>query len=131
MVLSVACNPDALLWLARLRRTDQYSYDHSLDVSAHVMIRALSWLGRRGGRDPRHGRHAAGCGQAAPAGAAAAQEGRAEPARIRDTPTHVDFSLQILAASPHATPQMLDIVGRHHERCDGSGYPHGLKGDAV
>jgi response regulator RpfG family c-di-GMP phosphodiesterase len=38
MVLSVARNPDALLWLARLRRTDQYSYDHSLDVSAHVMI---------------------------------------------------------------------------------------------
>jgi hypothetical protein len=27
MVLSVARNPDALLWLARLKQTDQYSYD--------------------------------------------------------------------------------------------------------
>jgi HD-GYP domain-containing protein (c-di-GMP phosphodiesterase class II) len=45
--------------------------------------------------------------------------------------THVDFSLQILSASSQASPQMLEIVRRHHERCDGSGYPAGLKGDAV
>jgi HD-GYP domain-containing protein (c-di-GMP phosphodiesterase class II) len=38
MVLSVIRNPDALLWLLRLKKTDQYSYDHSLDVAAHVMI---------------------------------------------------------------------------------------------
>jgi len=132
MVLSVARNPDALLWLARLRRTDQYSYDHSLDVSAHVMIfgrylglgdEAVATLGMAGMlqdvgklRLPVRLLH---------------KKGALSPREYEILRTHVDFSLQILAASPHATPQMLDIVGRHHERCDGSGYPHGLKGDAV
>ncbi|MBT9498837.1 MAG: DUF3391 domain-containing protein [Zoogloea sp.] len=88
MVLSVARNPDALLWLVRLKQTDQYSYDHSLDVAAHVMEYLIF-------------------------------------------KAHVDYSLQILSASPQATPQILEIVGRHHERCDGSGYPNGLRGAAV
>jgi HD-GYP domain-containing protein (c-di-GMP phosphodiesterase class II) len=37
----------------------------------------------------------------------------------------VDFSLQILSKSSGVSLSMLEIVTRHHERCDGSGYPLG------
>ena len=37
MMHSVVRNPDALLWLTRLKRTDQYAYDHALDVSVLLM----------------------------------------------------------------------------------------------
>lgn len=132
MVLSVARNPDALVWLSRLRQTDQYSYDHSLDVSAHVMIfgrylglgdESIASLGMAGMlqdvgklRLPMRLLHKAG------------------PVTQREYAifqTHVDFSLQVLSGCPHATPQVLEIVARHHERCDGSGYPRGLKGDEI
>jgi hypothetical protein len=38
MARSVERNPEAMIWLARLRSTDQYSYDHALDVSVHLMV---------------------------------------------------------------------------------------------
>jgi len=132
MVLSVARNPDALLWLARLRKTDQYSYDHSLDVAAHVMI-----FGRYLGLGDESIATLGMAGMLQDVGKLSMPErllhkiGPVTPREYEIFKTHVEFSLQILSASPQATPQMLEIVARHHERCDGSGYPHGLKGDAV
>ncbi len=45
---------------------------------------------------------------------------------------HVDYGLQILeSAGEDIPPAALDVVYTHHERCDGSGYPRGLTGDAI
>ena len=38
MARAIERNPDAMIWLARLRSADQYSYDHALDVSVHLMV---------------------------------------------------------------------------------------------
>ncbi|WP_254050875.1 HD-GYP domain-containing protein [Zoogloea sp. LCSB751] len=132
MVLSVARNPDALLWLVRLKQTDRYSYDHSLDVAAHVMIfgralglgeDAISTLGIAGMlqdvgklRLPHRLLH---------------KSGGLTSTEYEIFKTHVDYSKQILSASPHASQLMLEIVAKHHERVDGSGYPVGLRGEAV
>lgn len=132
MVLSIVRNPDALLWLLRLKKTDQYSYDHSLDVAAHVMIfgRALGL-----GEDSITTLGMAGIlqdiGKLRLPPRLLHKTGALSPREYEIFKTHVDFSLHILAACPHATPQILEIIGRHHERCDGSGYPAGLKGDDV
>ena len=40
---------------------------------------------------------------------------------------HVDFGCQVLADYPHLEP-FLKPVKYHHERWDGNGYPHKLKG---
>ncbi len=132
MVLSVARNPDALLWLVRLKQTDQYSYDHSLDVAAHVMIfgRALGL-----GEDSITSLGMAGMlqdvGKLRLPVRLLQKFGPLSPREYQIFKAHVDYSLQILAAAPHATPQILEIVARHHERCDGSGYPAGLRGEAI
>ena len=43
---------------------------------------------------------------------------------------HPQWGVEILETVPLLTPA-LDVVGGHHERWDGSGYPHGLEGDAI
>jgi putative nucleotidyltransferase with HDIG domain len=43
---------------------------------------------------------------------------------------HPTIGLSILA-SVEVSREVLDIVGKHHERLDGSGYPDGLRGDDV
>lgn len=42
---------------------------------------------------------------------------------------HPDFGVEILSNIEEFPTDAIDIVGQHHERADGSGYPHGLKGD--
>ena len=44
--------------------------------------------------------------------------------------THVVHGLDIVGSSDWLADAM-DVVGGHHEKFDGSGYPRGLKGDAI
>jgi HD-GYP domain-containing protein (c-di-GMP phosphodiesterase class II) len=132
MVESVVRNPDALIWLSKLKRTDNYSYDHALDVSIHLMAFGrhlgfpadeLSLLGVAGllqdvgkVRIPQGLLHKAG---------------RLTPVERSVLRRHVEFSIQILSAQPGLSPRVIDIVARHHERCDGSGYPQRLAGKDI
>jgi len=43
---------------------------------------------------------------------------------------HPAAGVEILEVVPLLTPA-LDVVGGHHERFDGSGYPHGVKGEDI
>ena len=43
---------------------------------------------------------------------------------------HVESGYQILKDIPFPWP-IADMVRQHHERLDGSGYPHGLKGEQI
>jgi len=43
---------------------------------------------------------------------------------------HPAAGVEILEVVPLLTPA-LDVVGGHHERYDGSGYPHGFKGEDI
>jgi HD-GYP domain-containing protein (c-di-GMP phosphodiesterase class II) len=44
--------------------------------------------------------------------------------------THVDHGLEIIRRSGWLT-DAADVIGAHHEKFDGSGYPKGLKGDKI
>lgn len=43
---------------------------------------------------------------------------------------HVVWGVEIIEAVPLLTPA-IDVVGGHHERYDGTGYPQGLKGEDI
>lgn len=49
---------------------------------------------------------------------------------IQMVQSHVESGYQILKDIPFPWP-IADMVRQHHERLDGSGYPHGLKGDQI
>lgn len=132
MMHSVVRNPDALLWLTRLKRTDQYAYDHALDSSVLLMVFArtmgmeaaeMTLLGIAGlmqdiGKVKLPPRLLKKSGPIT----------RLEREIFR---AHVDYSLAILKDSGEDDPELLSVVSRHHERVDGSGYPAGLSGDEI
>jgi HD-GYP domain-containing protein (c-di-GMP phosphodiesterase class II) len=45
--------------------------------------------------------------------------------------THVNHSVRILSDTPGIPPELPGLASLHHERFDGSGYPRGLRGDAI
>jgi putative nucleotidyltransferase with HDIG domain len=58
-----------------------------------------------------------------------------KPAKLTDAEyatikTHPTLSAQILSGIP-ALANMVPVAEGHHERLDGRGYPHGLKGDEI
>ena len=56
--------------------------------------------------------------------------GRLDKEEFEIMKTHVDHGLDIVSASPWLHDAR-DVVGGHHEKFDGSGYPRGLKAEAI
>lgn len=44
---------------------------------------------------------------------------------------HVEKGVRYLERMAGMEPEVIEMVSHHHERLDGSGYPNGLKGDAI
>jgi putative nucleotidyltransferase with HDIG domain len=132
LVECVVRNPDALLWLSKLKRTDNQVYDHSLTVSIHLMA-----FGRNLGLPPDE-LHPLGMGgllkdigiMRLPPELLHKPTGLTpdEKAHMR---THVDHGTEMLADEIALPEEVREIVARHHERIDGSGYPRRLTGDQI
>ena len=45
--------------------------------------------------------------------------------------SHVPLGLETLRQTPGISPSVIQVAAEHHERMDGSGYPAGLRGDAI
>ncbi len=132
MVQSVMRNSDALVWLTKLRSTDQYSYDHALDVSVHVMV-----FGRFVGL-PEDQLNLLGMaalmqdvGKIRIPDALLQKPGKLSELEMKLVKTHVFRSMELVRKDPELPAAVAEIVERHHERFDGSGYPKGLKGEQI
>ena len=132
MVDSVFRNRDALGWLSRMKSKDDYLYSHSLAVSVWALA-----FGRHLGLDKDTlktigtgamlldiGKTRLSTELLRKPGAPTAQEWQL----IR---AHVEQGIALLKSNAAVDPQVLSMVATHHERIDGSGYPKGLKGDAI
>jgi len=129
---SLQRNPDAVMWLLRLKSFDEYSYDHAMDVSVHALLLG-GHIGWRGQRLLEVG--VAGLLQdigktQVPPELLAKTEALDEQERHL-IQSHVASSLEILTQQVNLPTQVLQIVSRHHERWDGSGYPQGLSGEKI
>lgn len=133
LVECVVRNADALTWLSRLKRADNETYDHSLTASIHLLA-----FGRFLGLLPDD-LHALGTGGLLkdigfirlPADLVRKAGGLtpAERARMRE---HVMLGCEILAGEFVVfDPIVRDIILKHHERIDGSGYPGRLRGRVI
>jgi putative two-component system response regulator len=58
--------------------------------------------------------------------------GRFEPEEFERMKTHTTIGANILEGSNFTVLRIAGIIARsHHEKWDGSGYPHGLKGEEI
>jgi HD-GYP domain-containing protein (c-di-GMP phosphodiesterase class II) len=132
MAAAVERNPDAMIWLARLRSTDEYSYDHAVDVSVHLMV-----LARFLGMPPDTVEMLGQVGLMQDVGKINVPETLLNKQELLTeeelaiVQSHVASSLDILSKQNGFSFEALTIVGSHHERIDGSGYPRRIEGEKI
>ena len=129
---SVMRNPGALVSLARLKTADDYSYMHSVAVCALMVA-----LARQIGMDEAASRAAGLAGMLHDLGKALVPlELLNKPGRLTDEEfaiirTHPQRGHEMLSEARGTSEEAMDVCLHHHERPDGTGYPHGLRGDDV
>ena len=129
---SVMRNPGALISLARLKSVDDYTYMHSVAVCAMMVV-----LAKQLGLDEAKTRLAglAGLmhdlGKAAMPPAVLNKPGKLTAAEFEIIKSHPVKGHAMLLMSDNFDTDTLDVCLHHHEKMDGSGYPEGLKGDAI
>lgn len=132
LTASVDKDPAIILNMARLKNKDDYTYMHSVSVSA-LMIN----LARKMRLDEILVREAGMAGLLHDVGKLVIpNEILLKPERLSEEEFEIvrDHPLagyQILAASKGVSAAALDVCLHHHEKMDGSGYPHKLNGEEL
>ena len=128
---SVTRNPDAMALLTKLQEKNSEVLSRSAEIAVTMTIfgrflqlppQTLELLGMVGLmqdvgklRLPRE----------------LALNGPINAAEVQAYREHVEHSIAILRETPGLPSDLHDYVSVHHERFDGSGYPRGLRGDAI
>lgn len=129
---SIIRNPSAMVSIARLKTSDDYTYMHSVAVCALMIV-----LARQLDLPPQQVREAgyAGLlhdiGKMAVATSILNKPGRLTDQEFIEIREHPARGLELLKAGGVDDPVVLDVCLHHHEKVDGTGYPHRLRGEDI
>ncbi|MGC1441721.1 MAG: HD-GYP domain-containing protein [Burkholderiaceae bacterium] len=132
IVQSMIDNPDAMMWVARMRDEDITTYGHAVKVALYMVA-----LGRHMGFPKRELSNLGMIGLLADIGktklpkALLEKPGMLSPQEYTLVKEHVRLGLESLSKDGPLPPDILQGIAQHHERLDGSGYPKGLKGPEI
>ncbi len=132
MIDSVVRNPDACLWLARMKHEDQYTYQHSMGCSIWTVA-----LGRQLGLGKADLRTLAVGGLLFDVGKLRIDKSllnndrRLTEEEFEIVKQHVPLGVQSLRDGGVLNSDILDMAAYHHERHSGRGYPKGLVGNDI
>lgn len=130
MIGSILRNPDAILWLSKLKNRDSYTYTHALNACSLAIA-----FGRHLGLPVADLEHLAVGALLFDIGKMRLPEellnkpGRLTAAEFAAMQLHVEYSVEQMQKIHGISRVSIDIAQSHHERYDGSGYPHKLIGD--
>jgi len=132
MVDSVVQNPDALLWVSRVKESGEYWYSRSIHSAIWAIV-----MGRHIGLSMKDL-------EALAIGVLLCKAGKAElPQNVlslvdESEKESLELSQQFVLYSSAIVGRISDlpekvksVVNNHCERHDGSGYPHGITGDRI
>ncbi len=126
---SVLRNNEAATALARIKRKNDYLFNHSLATAVWASV-----LGRQIGLPKQElGNLALGAalidvGMTVIPDEILNKSGPLEKLEHAKMRRHVERGIDLLSESGEANPDVVEIVLHHHERHDGSGYPNGVSG---
>ncbi|WP_082567403.1 HD-GYP domain-containing protein [Pelomonas sp. Root1217] len=129
---SLARNPSAFLSLARLKDKDTYTYMHSVAVCGLMVS-----LGRQMGLSDAEVREAGLAGLLHDVGKMQMpMEVLNKPGALTDAEFnvmrgHPERGFDLLKDGAKVPASALDVCLHHHEKMDGTGYPHKLAGDRI
>lgn len=129
---SLLRNDDALLWLTKLKHKDEYTAEHSINVS--ILSAAL---GKQLGMLEGEIRTLGLCGLLHDVGKVKIPDlilmkpGALEPEEYAEMRNHCNHGRDILMSMPRVVHAAVDVAYNHHERLDGKGYPRGLMADQI
>lgn len=133
LVAGAARHPQACLLLGRLNRSNDYTFRHSVSVALVLGVFA---------RDQRCPESEI---ESLTLGAVLHDVGKMKvppdilnkpstlaPAEMRVMHTHVAAGMRLVRETEDfLDPIAFKVLAEHHERYDGTGYPHGLRGEAI
>ncbi len=132
IVMSVERHPQALISLARLKTSDDYSYMHSVAVSAMMVALATEM-----GHDKQQIQEAGAAGLLHDLGKVAVPDailnkpGALSEEEFVVIKTHPVKGAEILSGVEGVRPNVVDACLHHHEKMNGTGYPHGTQGEEI
>lgn len=132
MVESVVRNPDGMVWLTRLKSVDAYTYDHGLNTAIYLIA-----FGRHLGLPEDQLQMIGTVGLMQDVGkirlprALLEKRAKLSPAELKVFQSHVGHSIDVMRTSKDASESLIQAISQHHERYDGTGYPHGVTGDKI
>lgn len=124
--------PSALLPLAQIKSRDEYTYQHSVSVCALAVAfgRVLD-LPRQEIKELAMGAMLHDVGKAKIPGKILNKSGRLDQDEFSVMKQHVVGTAALLKGVDGVSEIAFNAAAQHHERFDGTGYPHGLKGDQI
>ncbi|MDY6978826.1 MAG: HD-GYP domain-containing protein [Pseudomonadota bacterium] len=132
LVDSVTSNPDAYIWLTRLKKFDSFLYKDALTSAVWATA-----LGRRLGLSEQQLHNLAiGCllfdvGKMCLPEELLHKEQRLGDNEWEQMKSHVELGVNLLARSGNYPDEVIQTVRTHHERLNGAGYPLGLEGSQI
>ncbi|MBF0421386.1 MAG: HD-GYP domain-containing protein [Magnetococcales bacterium] len=132
MADSMFRNPDAILSLSLIKKRDEYTFMHSVNVGVFLMsfCRALEMpeeiILRVGVGGMLHD-----IGKMKTPENVLNKAGKLTDEEFFLMKEHVTYSRKILEQTPGIEEVSVFVASQHHERFDGSGYPNGLKSDQI
>lgn len=132
MSQSVLRNPDALVLVSAMKERGSEVLDRALKVSLY-MIMFTRFIGMEQANIERAGLIGLlqDVGMVKLPSGLVAKNGPLNDKERATLKTHLEHTLKMLSGTPGIGEEVAQLAVLHHERHDGTGYPRGLKGEAI
>ena len=118
--------------VSEIQSYDRYTLDHSFNVAVLSIITGLTYgLPKDELVELGIGALLHDVGKIFVSNSILTKKGRLTPSEWEEIKKHPDFGYKVLASNMDISKEALDVVKQHHERINGTGYPHGLRGESI